>query len=80
VVVPTQAIQTSQQGEFVYVVKPDNTVEMRPVASAAVTGEETIVEKGLAAGEAVVVDGQLRLKPGAKVESKEKQTTEGKKK
>jgi multidrug efflux system membrane fusion protein len=72
VVVPTQAIQTSQQGEFVYVVKPDDKVEMRQVTSAA-AGEETVIEKGLAPGETVVVDGQLRLTPGAVVESKEKQ-------
>jgi multidrug efflux system membrane fusion protein len=80
VVVPTQAIQTSQQGEFVYVVKPDNTVEMRQVTSAAAVGEETIIDKGLAAGETVVVDGQLRLTPGAVVESKEKQPAGGMKK
>ncbi|MEI6704909.1 MAG: efflux RND transporter periplasmic adaptor subunit [Deltaproteobacteria bacterium] len=80
VVVPTNAIQTSQQGEFVYVVKSDNKVEMRQVTSAAVSGEETVIGKGLAAGEVVVVDGQLRLTPGALVESKEKQATESKKK
>ena len=80
VVVPTQTIQTSQQGEFVYVVKPDNTVEMRQVTSAVTAGEETVIEKGLAPGETVVVDGQLRLTPGVVVESKEKQTGEGKKK
>jgi multidrug efflux system membrane fusion protein len=79
VVVPTNAIQTSQQGEFVYVVKPDNTVEMRPVTSAALAGEETVVEKGLAAGETVVTDGQLRLTPGATVETKDKQPAGGKK-
>lgn len=73
VVVPTHAIQTSQQGEFVYVVKPDHTVEMRQVTSAAATGEETVIEKGVAAGETVVTDGQLRLTPGAVVEAKEKQ-------
>jgi multidrug efflux system membrane fusion protein len=78
VVVPTQTIQTSQQGEFVYVVKPDNKVEVRQVTSAAAAGEETVIEKGLAPGETVVVDGQLRLTPGAVVESKEKQTTGGK--
>ncbi|MDD5284359.1 MAG: efflux RND transporter periplasmic adaptor subunit [Desulfuromonadaceae bacterium] len=72
VIVPTHAIQTSQQGEFVYLVKPDNTVEMRQVTSAAVSGDETVIEKGLAAGETVVLDGQLRLTPGATVESKEK--------
>lgn len=76
VTVPASAIQTSQQGEFVYVVKPDNKVEMRPVTSVAVSSEESVIEKGLAAGETVVIDGQLRLTPGAVVESKEKQPTE----
>lgn len=80
VVVPTHAIQTGQEGEFVYVVKPDNSVEMRPVSAAAAAGEETVIEKGLAAGETVVIDGQLRLTPGAKVEAKEKQAVEGKSK
>jgi len=77
VVVPTNAIQTSQQGQFVYVVKPDSTAEMRPVTSAVAAGEETVVEKGLAAGETVVTDGQLRLTPGARVESGDKQPKEG---
>lgn len=76
VVVPTQAIQTSQQGEFVYVVKGDKSVEMRPVTSVA-AGEETVIEKGLAAGESVVIDGQLRLTPGAIVETREKQPSAG---
>ncbi len=80
VVIPTHAIQTSQQGEFVYVVKPDNKVEMRQVTSATSVGEETVIEKGLEVGETVVIDGQLRLTPGAVVESKEKQQSEGKKK
>jgi membrane fusion protein, multidrug efflux system len=79
VVVPTQAIQTSQQGEFVYVVMPDNKVEMRQITSAATAGEETIIGKGLAPGETVVVDGQLRLTPGATVASKDKQPAGGKK-
>ena len=79
VVIPTHAIQTSQQGEFVFVVKPDNTVEMRPVTSTA-AGEETVIDKGLAPGETVVIDGQLRLTPGTVVETKEKQATESKKK
>jgi membrane fusion protein, multidrug efflux system len=79
VVIPTHAIQTSQQGEFVYVVKPDTTVEMRQVTTAVVTGEETVIEKGLAPGETVVVDGQLRLTPGAAVETKENQHAGSKK-
>ncbi len=80
VVVPTQAIQTSQQGEFVFVVKPDNnTVEMRPVTSATVLAGETVIAKGLASGETVVTDGQLRLTPGALVESKDLRPVAGKK-
>jgi multidrug efflux system membrane fusion protein len=73
VVVPTNAIQTGQQGQFLYVVKADNSVEMRQVTATIAVGEDTVVEKGLAAGETVVIDGQLRLTPGAIVESKEKQ-------
>lgn len=74
VVIPTHAIQTSQEGEFVYVLRPDNTtVEMRQVTPGVATGDETVIEKGLAAGETVVVDGQLRLTPGAAVETKETQ-------
>jgi multidrug efflux system membrane fusion protein len=79
VVVPTNAIQTSQQGQFVYVVKSDATVEMRQVTSAAAVGEETVIEKGLAAGETVVTDGQLRLTPGARVDTGDKQPAAGKK-
>jgi multidrug efflux system membrane fusion protein len=68
VVVPTQAVQTGQQGQFVFVVKPDLTVESRPVAVGLALGDESVIEKGLNAGEKVVTDGQLRLIPGAKVE------------
>jgi multidrug efflux system membrane fusion protein len=78
VTVPTNAVQTSQQGQFVYVVKTDATVEMRPVTATA-AGEETVIEKGLAAGETVVTDGQLRLTPGARVDTEEKQPAAGKK-
>jgi multidrug efflux system membrane fusion protein len=77
VVVPTSAIQTSQQGEFVYVVKKDNSVEMRPITPVLATGEETVIEKGLIAGETVVLDGQLRLVPGAKVTTVEKRPDAG---
>lgn len=78
VVVPTNAIQSSQQGEFVYVVNPDHKVEMRQVTSVAAAGEDTVIGKGLAAGETVVTDGQLRLIPGALVEAKSKQPAGGK--
>lgn len=76
VVVPSQAIQTGQQGEFIFVVRQDKTVEMRQIVSAAVTGEETVIDKGLAAGETVVVDGQLRLTPGAAIEFKDSPSPE----
>ena len=79
VVIPTTAIQTSQQGQFVYVVKSDKKVEMRPITVATAVGDETVIEKGLAPGETVVMDGQLRLTPGATVSSKERQPAGGKK-
>ena len=70
IVVPSQAIQTGQEGQYVFVVKPDLTVESRPVAAGRTNNGETIVQKGLQADERVVTDGQLRLYPGAKVEVK----------
>lgn len=70
IVVPSQAIQTGQQGSYVFVVKPDSTVESRPVVPGLVDGRETVITKGLAAGERVVTDGQLRLVPGARVDVK----------
>lgn len=65
--VPTVAVQPSQKGPFVYVVKPDNTVEMRPVQVALTTGENSAISQGLKSGEKVVVEGQTRLKDGAAV-------------
>ncbi len=71
IVVPSQAIQTGQSGQYVYVVKSDLTVETRPVTVSRTYGTLSIVAKGLQAGERVVTDGQLRLSPGAKVEIKQ---------
>lgn len=65
--VPTVAVQPSQKGPFVYVVKPDNTVEMRPVQVALTEGQNSAVSQGLKSGEKVVVEGQTRLKDGAAV-------------
>ncbi|WFP73424.1 efflux RND transporter periplasmic adaptor subunit [Mesorhizobium sp. WSM4906] len=65
--VPTVAVQPSQKGSFVYVVKPDNTVEMRPVQVALMEGENSAISQGLKSGEKVVVEGQTRLKDGAAV-------------
>ncbi len=70
IVLPSQAIQAGQQGSFVFVVKPDQTVESRQVTVGTRLGPETIIEQGLRPGERVVTDGQLRLVPGTKVEIK----------
>jgi multidrug efflux system membrane fusion protein len=70
ILVPAQAIQSSQEGEIVFVVKPDLTVEVRPVEVGRTINGDVIVTKGLQAGERVVTDGQLRLVPGAKVQIK----------
>jgi membrane fusion protein, multidrug efflux system len=68
VVVPSQAVQRGQEGTYLFVVKPDRTVESRPVSVARAVGEESVIAQGLAAGETVVTEGQLRLAPGARVE------------
>ena len=67
-VVPSEAVQTGQQGQYAFVVKADNTVENRMVTVGRTVGHETVVTKGIAPGETVVTDGQLRLAPGFKVE------------
>jgi len=69
--VPTQAIQTGQQGSFVFVVKKDLTVESRPVVPGVASGQDTLVDASLQPGEQVVTDGQIRLVPGARVAVKE---------
>ena len=70
VVVPSQAVQSGQKGQYVFVVKADSTVEARPVVPGAPDGRDVVVTSGLQAGERVVTDGQLRLVPGARVEVK----------
>jgi multidrug efflux system membrane fusion protein len=67
IVVPSQAVQTGQAGQYVFVVKPDMTAEYRPVVVASGVGGETVIQKGLEAGETIVTDGQLRVVPGMKV-------------
>jgi multidrug efflux system membrane fusion protein len=67
IVVPAGAVQTSQSGAFVYVVKPDRSVEARNVVILRQQGEQIVIAQGLKAGEEVVTEGQLRLTPGAKV-------------
>ena len=70
VTVPSQAVQTGQNGEFVYVVKLDQTVEERPVTIGIAWQGMTVVQKGLNPGETAVTDGQLRLTSGVKVSVK----------
>jgi multidrug efflux system membrane fusion protein len=66
-VVPSEAVQTGQQGLFVFIIKPDMTVESRPVAVAMTLGSETVIDNGVSVGEQVVTDGQFRLIPGSRV-------------
>jgi multidrug efflux system membrane fusion protein len=67
VVVPAQAVQTGQSGQFVYVVRSDNGVELRPVTVAQQVEQVAIVDRGVAAGETVVTDGQMNLTAKSKV-------------
>jgi membrane fusion protein, multidrug efflux system len=70
VVVPSQAIQTGQNGDYVFVMKPDETVEMRPVKIGANHQGDIVVSEGLRTGETVITDGQLNLVNGTKVQNK----------
>jgi multidrug efflux system membrane fusion protein len=70
VVVPTAAVQTSQSGQFVFVVKQDQTVDLRPIVAGLSLDHRTVIQQGVEAGETVVTDGQLRLVPGAKINIK----------
>jgi len=74
-VVPTQALQTGPNGQYVYVVKDDFSVELRPVQVARTEGAETVVADGLKPGETVVVDGASRVTPGSKVNAKSPEKT-----
>jgi multidrug efflux system membrane fusion protein len=70
-VVPAQAVQTGQGEQFVFVVKPDHTVDYRAIQVERIINGEAVVNKGLSPGEQVVTDGQLRLVPGARVQIKQ---------
>lgn len=74
IVVPSQAVQTGQQGQYVYVVLPDMTTDLRNVTVQRTVGSQSIIASGLKAGEQVVTDGQLRLSKGTRVELKTNQT------
>ena len=67
IVVPTRAVQSGQQGEYVYIVTPESTAESRPVKTSGTYQDVTIVASGLKPGERVIVGGHLRVAPNAKV-------------
>ncbi len=75
-VVAAQAVTDGQNGPFVYVVKPDDTVEARPIVSSRTLDGLAVIDKGLEPGELVVVDGQTRLAPGTKVKTGEERANE----
>ena len=77
VIVPTAAVQRSPQGAFVYVVKADDTAEMRPVEVLATDGDETALKQGLTGGERVITDGLEKLRPGSKVALPKPPATKG---
>ena len=70
IVVPSLAVQTGQQGTYVFVVKPDQTVDLRPVTVERSSGDQSVIKTGVTPGETVVTDGQLRLNPGTRVSIK----------
>jgi multidrug efflux system membrane fusion protein len=68
IVVPSAAVQISQSGSYIFVIKPDKKVEYRLVTVSRVMGNEAVISKGILAGETVVTDGQLKLRDGFPVE------------
>ena len=76
-VVPADAVQSGQQGTFVYVVKSDGTAEMRPVTTGHSYERRIVIEQGVKPGETVVTDGHLRIFPGAKIQPVEAGKAEG---
>ena len=69
ITVPAAVVQRGPQGTFAYVIKPDSTVEMRPISVAQLRDGLALIDTGLRAGEQVVVDGQYKLRPGARVDA-----------
>ena len=70
IVIPSTAVQTSQDGKLVFVVKDDSTVEARPVVAGRMVDRDIVIEKGVSEGESVVTSGQLRLVQGSRVQIK----------
>ena len=77
VVVPNQAVQTGQDGTYVYVVGEDRAVSVRPVKTGPRIDQDMVIDEGLKGGETVVTEGQLRLQPGSRVQVRGQQTGEG---
>jgi multidrug efflux system membrane fusion protein len=75
IVVPSQAVQSGQNGQHVFVVKPDQTVEVRPVVVSRTTEQLAVIAKGLKPGETVVTEGQFLLGSGSRIEVKSRQET-----
>lgn len=69
-VIPSQAIQTGLEGQYVFVINPDQKAESRPVVISRSLNGQTVIEKGLKAGETIVIDGQFQLVSGTKVQIK----------
>jgi membrane fusion protein, multidrug efflux system len=67
IVVPNQALQTGQDGQFIFVVKPNSTVDQRPVTAGRRVGDDIVIDKGLQPEETIVTEGQLRLEAGTRV-------------
>ncbi len=67
-VVPSQAVQRGPTQLYVYVVKPDQTIEMRPVTAAGTAAGKTLIESGLSPGERIILEGQYKVQPGVKVQ------------
>jgi multidrug efflux system membrane fusion protein len=77
IVIPSQAIQTGVQGQYVFVATPDQKAETRPVVTGRNFDGQTVIEKGLKAEEQVVTDGQFQLVPGSKLQIKQAVTAPG---
>src|SRR5262249_2792614 len=75
-VVPSQAVQTGQDGQFIFVVKADSTVEQRAITTGETVAQDVVITKGLQPGETIVLEGQLRLEPGTRIQRADPRTGE----
>ena len=75
-VVPAEAVQTGQDGQFVFLVKNDSTVEQRPIKTGQTVDQDVVITAGLQPGDTVVTEGQLRLEPGTRIQRADPKTGE----